>query len=119
MKLSDRLSFRVVNDLLHDVTAGVFPGAVLALWLVRKGAAATLSPDAVATMVRSWSWIVLLLFVVIVVFVVTGSMRVSYRTRNISAEALQAQGRSAMIKHAVFVLVFVYATVVAFTVIQP
>ena len=119
MKLSDRLSFRVVNDLVHDVTAGVFPGAVLALWLVRRGASAVLGPDALSTMIRGWSWIVLALFIVVVVFVVTGSIRVGYRVRNISPEALQAQGRSAMIKHAVFVLVFVCATVVAFSVIQP
>jgi hypothetical protein len=119
MGLADRLSFRVINDLVHDVTAGTVPGAALALWLVRTGAKASLSPEALAILVRSWSWIVGVIFLAIVFFVVTGSIRLSYRTRNISAGALKAQGRSALIKHAVFISVFVYATVVAFMVIQP
>jgi hypothetical protein len=119
MGLTDRLPLRVMNDLAHDVTAGVVPGAVLALWLVRNGAKASLGPEALATMVRGWSWIVLVLFVAVVIFVVTGSIRVTYRTLNIRKEALEAQGRSALIKHAVFVPLFVYAAVVAFTIIQP
>jgi putative copper export protein len=119
MALSDRLSFRVINDLVHDITAGVFPGAVLALWLVRNGARATLAPEAVSSLAQSWSWIVLVLFVALVLFVVTGSIRVSYRLHNIRTEETAAQGRSALIKHVVFILVFVYAAVVAFSVIQP
>ena len=119
MGVTDRLSFRIANDLVHDVTAGVVPGTVLALWLVRAGAKGTIAPAELSTLVSSWSWIVLLIFVAVVIFVVTGSIRISYRTRNIRPEALKAQGRSALIKHAVFVLVFVYATVVGFMVIQP
>ncbi len=119
MGLTDRLPFRVVNDLVHDLTAGVFPGAVFGLWMVRSGAQAVLSPDALATMVRGWSWIVLVLFIAFAIFILTGSIRVSYRVRNIKPEALASQGRAALIKHAVFVAVFVYAAVVAFTVIQP
>jgi hypothetical protein len=119
MAISDKLTFRVVNDLLHDLTAGVVPGAVLALWMVRNGAKAVVTPVELASMVESWSWIVGLLFAAVVVFVVTGSVRISYRTRNLSEAGLQAQGRSALVKHAFFIAVFVYAAVVAFSVIQP
>jgi len=112
-------SLRVINDLVHDLTAGVVPGVVLALWLVRRGAEASLDPAALAALVRGWSWIVAVIFAAIAIFVVTGSIRVSYRTSNIDPEALQAHGRSALVKHAAFILVFVYATVMAFRVIQP
>jgi hypothetical protein len=70
-------------------------------------------------LVRGWSWIVGVIFIAIVVFVVTGSIRISYRLRNVKGDAVAAQGRSALIKHAAFVALFVYATVVAFMVIQP
>jgi hypothetical protein len=108
-----------VNDLLHDLTAGVVPGAVLALWYVRNGAKATLTPIDLATLVSSWSWIVALILVALVVFVVTGSIRISYRTRNVKDSALVAQGRSALIKHAFFVAIFVFASAMAFMLIQP
>ena len=110
--------FRIVNDLLHDVAAGVGPGAALALWLVRNGATATLDPVALAGMTRSWSWIVLVLFVALVVLVVTGAVRLSYWNATIVPDAATSRGRAALVKHAVFVAVFVYATVVAFGAIQ-
>jgi hypothetical protein len=119
MGLSDRLTFRVVNDLVHDLTAGMVPGAVAALWMVRNGAAGSLTPEALSGLVRGWSWIVGAVFVAMVVFIVTGAIRLSYRARNISPEALAAQGRSALIKHAFFVAASVYAVVMAFMVLQP
>lgn len=119
MGLSNRLWFRVVNDLLHDVAAGVSPGAVLALWLVRAGAKETLPPDMFATTMRTWSWILLILFVGLVVSVVTGSVRLNYRNLNVSADAVQAKGRAALAKHAVFTVLFVGSAVAAFSILQP
>lgn len=119
MGLTDRSSFRLVNDLVHDVTAGIVPGAVLSLWLVRNGAKASLGPAVLSTLVGSWSWIVLVVFVAMVVFIVTGSVRLAYRSHHVSLHAIKAQGRSALIKHAVFVVLFVFATLMAFIVIQP
>jgi hypothetical protein len=113
------LWFRVVVDLVHDITAGVGPGAVLALWLVRGGAATTVAPAELSTMVSSWSWIVLILFLEVVILVVTGAVRVSYRTHNTREDALVAQGRAALLKHAVFIPLFIFATVVGFMTIQP
>ena len=119
MGLTQRLWFRILNDLVHDVTAGVVPGAVLALWLVRNGAKTTLNPTDLSALAQSWTWIILAVFVALAVFVVTGSIRISYRTRNLRADALQSQGRAVLIKHAVFILLFLYATVMAFVLIQP
>lgn len=119
MALSDRTTLRAINDLIHDLTAGIFPGAVLALWLVRNGARATMTPQALSDLAQSWSWIVLLMFIALAIFVITGSIRVSYRIRNTKPEAVASQGRVALIKHAFFVGIFVYSAVVAFMVIQP
>lgn len=119
MGVTDRITVRVVNDLLHDLTAGVVPGAVLALWYVRNGAKAVVSPVELSTLASSWSWIVALIFIALAVFIVTGSIRLSYRERNLKESALKAQGRSALIKHAFFVSIFVYASAMAFVLIQP
>jgi putative copper export protein len=119
MGLSNRLWFRVVNDLLHDVAAGVSPGAVLALWLVRAGAKEALPSEMFATTMRTWSWILLILFAALVVSVVTGSVRLNYRTLGVSPDALEAKGRAALAKHAVFAVVFVASAVAAFSILQP
>lgn len=116
--LTNMLWFRVLNDLLHDLTAGFFPGAVFALWLARRAAAGTLSAQTLTPLVASWSWVVLLLFIAALILVVTGAVRLNYRTRNTREDALSAQGRAATIKHVVFVAVFVYAAVMAFVVVQ-
>jgi hypothetical protein len=116
--LTNMLWVRVLNDLLHDLTAGFVPGAVLALWMARRGAASTLSAQALSPLVASWSWVVLLLFIALFILVVTGAVRLNYRTRNTREDALPAQGRAATIKHVVFVAVFVFSVVVAFSVLQ-
>jgi hypothetical protein len=118
MGFSNRLWFRVVNDILHDLSAGVSPGAVLALWLVSSGARRTLPADMYRTTTAGWSWILLVLFLALVVLVVTGSMRLNYRTLGVSEDALPAKGRAAMAKHAVFVLVFIVSAGVAIGLLQ-
>ena len=114
MRLTSRTWLRVVNDLLHDMAAGLAPGSVLALWLVRNGAAATVDPTTLAEMTRTWSWIVLVLLVALVVIVATGAVRTYYWSATIRPEDAKSRGRAALIKHAVFAVVFVYAAVVAF-----
>lgn len=118
MHLTDRVWFRIVNDLLHDVAAGVLPGSVLALWLVRSGAPAGLDPAALSEMVRTWSWLVLVLFLAAVVIVITGGIRTLYWSATVRPDDQASRGRSALIKHALFVAVFVYAAVVGFGLIQ-
>ena len=116
--LSYRTTVRVVNDFLHDIAAGVGPGAVLALWVVSNGAKATVDPVVLAGMTRSWSWIVLVLFVQLVVLVVTGIVRLSYHYLGVSEDAVKAKGRMALIKHGLFVLLFVAVVVEAFALLN-
>jgi hypothetical protein len=118
MALSSRVWFRVVNDLLHDLAAGVAPGSVLAMWLVRNGARTTLDPVALATTTRSWSWIVLLLFVALGVVIVTGAVRLNYWSATVRPEDQKSRGRAALVKHSVFAVILVGAFVVAIGLLQ-
>lgn len=119
MALSDHISLRVVNDMVHDLSAGLVPSQALALWLVRQNAQTALQPDAFATLVHGWTWIVLVIFIALVLLIVTGSIRLNYRLGNIREDATARQGRAALIKHAVMVTVFVGGVVLAFMAIQP
>ena len=118
MALSDHMSLRVVNDVLHDIAAWIVPSQALALCMVRQNAMPLLPADAFATMVRGWSWIVLVIFIALAVLIITGSIRLSYRLRNIREDAMQRQGRAALIKHACMVTLFVGGVVLAFMAIQ-
>ena len=86
---------------------------------MRAGAEKTLPPEVFSTTMRTWSWILLILFAALVVLVVTGSVRLNYRNLSVSPEALRSKGRAALVKHAVFVSLFVASAVVAFTILQP
>jgi putative copper export protein len=117
-RITDMQWVRVVNDLLHDVSAGLGPGAVLALWYVRSGATGTLDPAVLADMTRTWTWVLVILFGALAVLIVTGAVRLSYHMAFVSPEAQQARGRAALVKHAVLVTLFVYAVVVAIGLLQ-
>jgi hypothetical protein len=119
MALSDHISLRVLNDIVHDLSAGVVPAQALALWLVRQGATPALAPDALAALVRGWSWIVAVIVVAMVLLVITGSIRLSYRTRNLRGDAVATQSRAALIKHGVMVALFLGGVVLAIMAIQP
>lgn len=119
MSLSKNVWFRGVNDSLHVLSAGLVPGAALAASMARRSAQATLDPVVFSGLVQSWTWILLVVLIALVVLVATGAVRLSYRTLNVVPEALPAKGRAALVKHAVFFALFVYSTVVAFMVVQP
>ncbi len=119
MRLSSRLWFRVIVDLLHDLAAGAWPGAVVALWMIRNGARTTLAPDVFATVARTWSSVLLILLWALVVQVATGVIRLNYWSLAISPDAVKSRSRAAQIKHVFFALVYTAATVAAFTLLQP
>jgi len=116
--LSERLWFRVINDSLHDLSAGAGPGAVIGVWLARNGARATLDPAGFASLGRTWTPLLFVLFLALAILVVTGAVRLSYRTLGTAPDALAGKGRTALIKHALFVAVFIASTAVAFSLIQ-
>ncbi len=115
---SDHVSARVMNDVVHDLSAGLVPAQALALWFVRQGAQSALAPDAFSALVRGWSWMVLVVFVAIALLIFTGSVRLGYHTRNLRQDGVAAQGRTALIKHAVMAALFVGGVVLAFMAIQ-
>ena len=112
-----RLWVRVVNDILHDLSAGAWPGAVAAAWLVRSGARGALSAAAFADLQQAWSAVFLIMAVALAVLVVTGIVRLRYRSLGIPPDLLAARTRAALIKHAVFVTVFLLAIVAAATIV--
>lgn len=109
---------RGANDVLHDYAAGVWPGAVAALWFVRRGATDVLTADQLSAMVRGWTWILWVLLLGLLVQVATGMARIYYRNAMTRTDALTLRGRIALAKHAVFVTVFVASAVAAFSVLQ-
>ncbi len=116
--MSRWLWFRTVVDFVHVISAGVGPGAVLALWLVRNGAVGTLSASALLDLQRSWTWVLLILFAALVLLIATGAIRLGYWDRMIRPESRSARARGALIKHALFVALFVYASVMAVAILN-
>jgi putative copper export protein len=108
---------RVTIDVLHDLAAGTWPGAVVAFWLARNRAAA-LDPEALDLTVSTWSSVFWVMVVALALLVGTGLVRSVYRGIGIPPELLEARTKVALIKHLVFVSVFIYATVVAIRLLQ-
>ena len=113
-----RTWLRTINDLLHDLAAGAWPGTVFALWMVRRGVASALGAQAASDLARTWTWILTVMVVALVVQVATGGARLFYWKAPVAADLVQTKGRIAGAKHAVFALVFVVAAVAAFMVLQ-
>jgi putative copper export protein len=109
---------RAINDKLHDLAAGAWPGAVFALWMVRRGAVAALGAQPASDLARTWSWVLTVMLVALVVQVATGGARLFYWKVPIAPELVQSKGRVAAAKHVVFVLAFVGAAIVAFSLLQ-
>jgi putative copper export protein len=110
---------RVTNDVLHDLAAGAWPGAVAALWIVRSGSTSALRPEALALALKSWSGLFAVLVVALAVLIATGAGRLSYRGLGVRPAVLASRARTALIKHGVFVTVLVAATVWAFMLLKP
>jgi putative copper export protein len=106
---------RAINDILHDLAAGVWPGAVFALWMVRRTATSALGSQAMSSaLARSWTWILAVMLAALVVQVATGGARLFYWKAPVDPSQVRKKGRVAGAKHAVFVLIFVIAAVEAF-----
>jgi putative copper export protein len=119
MKLTERVWFRVIIDLVHDISGPAWIGGVYVLWMVRNAARAVLTPDAFTTVQATWSWILLALLIAIVIQVATGLTRAGYWSAHLDPEKADAKRRTAWVKHAVFGLLFIVAAVEAFVILQP
>ena len=119
MEILKKNWLHIVIDILHDLTAGIWPGAVIALWLARTRTEETLPPDDFAELLSSWSVVLLVMLAALAVLVATGLVRANYRALGTTSDWLKRRTRSALIKHAVFVTVYVVAAVFAFRLLQP
>lgn len=106
---------RIANDLLHDLAAGAWPGAVAALWLAQRRA--DLPVDVAPEVARSWSSIFWVMVVALAILVITGLIRTNYRANGLPPEVAQARGSTAVVKHVFFVGVFAAATAVAIVIL--
>lgn len=109
---------RAINDILHDLAAGAWPGAVVGVRMVRRGLTAAIGAQAASDAARSWTWILTIMLVALVVQVATGGARLFYWKAPVATEQVQTKGRVAAAKHVVFVAVFVVAAVYAFALLQ-
>ena len=119
MDIWRRTTPRVINDVLHDLAAGTWPGAVFALWILRSGARGALTPEALALTLKTWSGIYLILAIALATLVATGAGRLTYRGYGVKPALLASRGRTALIKHACFATVIVLVTVAAFFLLAP
>ena len=102
---------RTANAVVHDLAAGLWPGAVLALWIAHAGAADFAPAGTTAPIRVAWSGIYAILFLELAIQVVTGLIRLRHRGLGVSTEALAAKNSVAQAKHVAFAAVLLAATV--------
>jgi len=100
---------RLINDFLHDLAAGFFPGAVAGAWLIKsvapQGGVTFLAQQAVGGV-----W--MLLVVGLMVSVGTGIWRLRYHLDPVKPELAKARNDAAFIKHIAFIVVLTLAGVI-------
>lgn len=118
MDLWGRQWLRIANDSIHDLAAGAWPGAVIALWFALDASRRTFQRDTIVTVLHASSSIWLVWFLALLLLVATGAARVNYRTRGLTAEIAAARTRAALWKHLIFVTVFALSTVAAYLMLR-
>ena len=108
--------FRTCNDLVHDLVGGAWPGIVLAMWLVRSGAKTALDAETFSTLVRTWSWVLPVVAMAVLLQIVTGAIRLNYWSAH---DRSPAKKRTAQLKHLVFSFAFLGPVVAVFMILQP
>jgi putative copper export protein len=109
---TERPTVRIVNDFFHDVAAGLWPGAVLALWSVHQNITRT-TPAALVSARGAIASAIWVLFLAVIILVVTGTLRISYWDAPIRPESRSAKQRMILIKHAAFVTLLVASSLFA------
>lgn len=110
MAEQNNLNGRVANDLLHDLSAGLFPGAVIAAWLLRAGVD-RVDPGRGAVVAEASEGLWLILAFALSLLIATGIMRLRYWRLNVRSGFLESKRHMAVTKHVVFVTVQLLAAV--------
>jgi hypothetical protein len=113
-----RLWVRTLIDSVHALSAGVTPGAAVVLWMVRSGAQTTLDPVTFADLTRTWTPVLLVPAIAVLLLVATGLARLSHRTAHVAPAAIGPRARATLVEHAVFVVLLTGATILIFTLVQ-
>jgi len=96
------LPVRIAVDYVHDISAGLFPGSVLGVWVVERGL--KMAGVGALSVGRAADGLWLVLIFALALLVVTGSIRLRYWKLSVRASAVESKARAAAIKHSVFVL---------------
>jgi hypothetical protein len=97
---------RALDEYLHDMAAGAFPGAVVAAWLIRRGMAGA-SADTILQLQKATTALWLVLGVCALVLIATGLGRLGYWHLNLRPEVVTTKRRMILIKHTAFVLTLI------------
>jgi hypothetical protein len=98
---------RTLIDSLHALSAGATPGAAAALWVVRSGAQPVLDPAVFPNVVDTWTPVLWVPVISVVLLVITGLVRLPHRTTHVEPEARRPRARATLIKHASFVAILI------------
>jgi hypothetical protein len=107
------------NDSVHVLGAGATPVAAVVMMLIRSGARSVLDPVALASVVHTWTVVLVIPFVALVALMATGFVRLGYRTAICVPEAIAAKGKAAVAKHVVFGALYVVSVAALIVLIQP
>jgi len=108
---------RIIVEFAHDVALGVFPGAVIGAWLIRRAVEAEGLGAAAVARASGKLWI---LFVVgLAVSIGTGVIRLKYWRLNVRTGALEDKKQMATIKHSLFVLLLLASAAALYAVQAP
>jgi len=112
--------FRNANDVVHDLASACWPGAVLALAVLRMGIVRyQLSPKQLAAVLGAWTGVWAILFIAVAVNVATGIPRLRYKSMGMRPEKVAPRARNAIWKHVAFASILVLCTVWAFFLLRP
>jgi hypothetical protein len=116
MAIINNFYIRAAMEFVHDISAGLFPGAVLAAWMIRRNLELS-SPAALRELEKASTGLWLVLLAAAALLVLTGAARLRYWQLNLRAGTLGAKRRSIQLKHTAFVLLLIGSVALTFTLV--
>lgn len=103
MEFVNNAYVRVIVEFVHDIAAGVFPGAVWFAWMIRDRMEVA-APEALPSLGRASSSLWLILIAALLAIAITGGFRLAYWRLNVQEDALEYKRRLIWMKHTAFVI---------------
>lgn len=108
---------RIVNNFAHDLTTGSWVAGLLVLWRLSESVSG-MPPEAAAVVRETMGLMFWLVVVSFVIVNATGAVRTAYWRRDATPEELPTKRRALLVKHAVFLIVYVGGTIWAWTLLR-